>query len=292
MNQGRERAFGSLQFLKKVKNSIDRFRGWRSRWIVFCGGKFHSGRFRPARSTTEFCRMQVIFMTTFKNLTTSYIRTSTGLVSKKSTEMDSFLLLKSEYCPTLIAGQKIMNEISKPSNQEGTLERRVKSVNFMDQQLCDYACMRAAALYGGNFSGYINDLVERDRATVESRRAAPDFESKILEIIGRHGGVLSRQNDPFGFEISTLQVAIKAVSRFPRERPLEYQLLSDLHRCTTYPQYLQIILTYPSGAPAADKDRFRQIKSAGIDRLRVYDLIEMEQALDQLAAEQQVRAFA
>jgi len=180
-----------------------------------------------------------------------------------------------------------MSKKAATRSQESVPDRRIKSVNFMDQALCDYATLRADTLYGGNFSGYINALVERDRATAESRRALPDLESRILQIIARYGGTLARETDPFAFEIQHLYVAIKAVSRFPRERPLEYQLLSALHKIAQYVQYRHIIVTYPADAPAADKERFRQLASAGIDRLKVFDLGELELFLADLAAGQQ-----
>ena len=123
-----------------------------------------------------------------------------------------------------------MNEITTPEGPEKAPERRVKSVNFTDQVLLDYANQRADNLYGGNFSGYVTALIERDRSMAESRRTLHDLEARILRIIEPYGGRLGQESDSFDFEIPKLEVVIEARSRFPRERHLEYQLLSSMQK--------------------------------------------------------------
>jgi hypothetical protein len=176
-----------------------------------------------------------------------------------------------------------MNEITTPEGPEKAPERRVKSVNFMDQVLLDYANQRADNLYGGNFSAYITALIERDRSLAESRRTLHDLEARILRIIEPYGGRLGQESDSFDFEIPNLDVVIQARSRFPRERHLEYQLLSAMQKITFLAPHTRIIVTYPPDIADAEKDRFRQFETAGIENLRACDLTEMERFIASLA---------
>ena len=176
-----------------------------------------------------------------------------------------------------------MNDIPTPAGQDKPLERRVKSVNFTDQALYDYASQRADNLYGGNFSGYVTALIERDRSMAESRRTLHDLESKILRIIEPYGGRLGQEGDAFGFEIPDLHVAIEARSRFPRERHLEYRLLSSIQKMLFLSPTTRIILAYPPDLSDAEKERFRQFETAGIENLRTCDLNEMAKFLAALA---------
>lgn len=175
-----------------------------------------------------------------------------------------------------------MNEIPTPEGQEKALERRVKSVNFMDQALLDYANQRADNLYGGNFSGYITALIERDRSLAESRRTLHDLEARILRIIEPYGGRLGQESDLFDFEIPKLGVVIQARSRFPRERHLEYQLLNAMQKISFTSPLTRIIVTYPPDITDTEKDRFRQFETAGIENLRACDLTEMEMFVESL----------
>jgi hypothetical protein len=176
-----------------------------------------------------------------------------------------------------------MNEIPTPAGQDKPLERRVKSVNFTDQALYDFASQRADNLYGGNFSGYVTALIERDRSMAESRRTLHDLEAQILKIIEPYGGRLGQESDAFDFEVPSLQVVIEARSRFPRERHLEYQLLSAMQKISFISPLTKIIVTYPPEIADAEKERFRQFETAGIENLRTCDLNEMAKFLAALA---------
>lgn len=176
-----------------------------------------------------------------------------------------------------------MNEPSTPSEQDKPLERRVKSVNFADQALYDFAMQRADNLYGGNFTGYVTALIERDRSMAESRRAFHDLEARILQVIEPYGGRLAREMEPFDFEIRDLQVVIEARSRFPRERHLEYQLLNSMQKVAFTSPLTRIIITYPSDLAEPEKERFRQFETAGIENLRACDIDELKKFLESLA---------
>ena len=168
-----------------------------------------------------------------------------------------------------------MNNSPTPAGQE----RRVKSVNFTDQALFDYASQRADNLYGGNFSGYVTALIERDRSMGESRRTLHDLEAQILKIIEPYGGRLADGHDPYDFEVPSLKLVIEARSRFPRERQLEYQLLSAMQKIAFAQPLTRIIVTYPPDISDAEKERFRQFETAGIENLRACDLNDLAKFL-------------
>lgn len=176
-----------------------------------------------------------------------------------------------------------MNESSTPSEQDKPLERRVKSVNFADQALYDFAMQRADNLYGGNFTGYVTALIERDRSMAESRRTLHDLEARILKIIEPYGGRLAEEGDPFDFEVRDLQVVIEARSRFPRERHLEYQLLNAMQKVAFSSPLTRIVVTFPPDLAEPEKERFRQFETAGIENLRACDLDELKKFLESLA---------
>lgn len=176
-----------------------------------------------------------------------------------------------------------MNESSTPSEQDKPLERRVKSVNFADQALYDFAMQRADNLYGGNFTGYVTALIERDRSMAESRRTLHDLEARILKIIEPYGGRLAEEGDPFDFEVRDLQVVIEARSRFPRERHLEYQLLNAMQKVAFTSPLTRIVVTFPPDLAEPEKERFRQFETAGIENLRACDLDELKKFLESLA---------
>jgi hypothetical protein len=117
----------------------------------------------------------------------------------------------------------------------------------------------------------------------ESRRTLHDLEAQILRIIEPYGGRLGQESDAFDFEIPELQVVIEARSRFPRERHLEYQLLSAMQKISFTSPLTRIIVTYPPDLADAEKDRFRQFETAGIENLRACDLTEMARFLASLA---------
>jgi len=102
------------------------------------------------------------------------------------------------------------------SDKDKTADRRVKSVNFTDLELFDYAMGRATNLYGGNFSAYVIALIERDRSLGDSRKLYLDLEHRILDLIRPFGGQPLPQNHSFDFEVPELNLLIEAKSRFPR----------------------------------------------------------------------------
>jgi hypothetical protein len=169
-----------------------------------------------------------------------------------------------------------MNDTPTPQGPHKPLERRVKSVNFTDQALFEFASQRADNIYGGNFSGYVTALIERDRSMAETRRTLHDLEAQILKIIEPYGGRLGKDSGAFDFEVPSLNVVIEARSRFPRERHLEYQLLNSMQKIAFNSPLTRIVLTYPPDLAEAEKERFRQFESAGIENFRTCDLTEME----------------
>jgi hypothetical protein len=209
----------------------------------------------------------------------SYTRPAT--IEKYELASNSYLILLGG-APTFTPSSHVMNETPNTEGPEKAPERRVKSVNFTDQALYDYASQRADNLYGGNFSGYVTALIERDRSMAESRRTFHDLEAKILEIIEPYGGRLGKESDPFDFEVPKLDVVIEARSRFPRERHLEYQLLSSMQKVSFTSPLTRVIVTYPTDLADAEKERFRQFETAGIENLRACDLAEMVKFLASL----------
>jgi hypothetical protein len=169
------------------------------------------------------------------------------------------------------------------SEKDKTADRRVKSVNFTDLELFDYAMGRATNLYGGNFSAYVIALIERDRSLGDSRKLYLDLEHRILGLIRPFGGQPLPQNHSFDFEVPELNLLIEAKSRFPRERQMEYQLLSSLQRASITEPGVRIALVYPTELAEAEKERFRQLEAAGVEGLRVCDLAEFQRYLEALA---------
>ena len=169
-----------------------------------------------------------------------------------------------------------------PEDDKGT-ERRVKSVNFTDLSLFDFACERAENLYGGNFSAYVMALIERDRSLSEARRSEHDLESLIHGVIREHGGEVAQQGDPFDFKIPSLRLVIEARSRFPREKQLEYQLLSAMQRVAVQFPDWRMALVVPDDLAAQEKERFHQFEGAGIEALKVCDLSGLRKYVAALA---------
>ena len=183
-----------------------------------------------------------------------------------------------------------MNETHDPADSENlaveTLEkppeRRVKSVNFMDASLLEFANHRAEHLYGGNFSAYLVALVERDRALGESRRFLHDLEAAIIDLIQPHAGRPAAEGEPYDFEIRRLRMVIVARSRFPRERHLEYQLLSSMQKLAVTSPRTKIVIVHPADLTEPEKERFRLLETAGIENMWVIDLDQLEEFLNRL----------
>lgn len=174
-------------------------------------------------------------------------------------------------------------ETADDGSEKDKADRRVKSVNFTDLDLFDYAMSRATNLYGGNFSAYVIALIERDRSLGDSRRVYFDLEHRILSLIRPHGGEALPENEAFDFRVSPLKLLIEARSRFPRQREMEYQLLGSLQKAAITEPGVRIALVYPQDLADAEKERFRQLEAAGVEGLRVCDIAEFERYLAALA---------
>ena len=160
----------------------------------------------------------------------------------------------------------------KPSSSD----RRVKSVNFTDDDLYKFACRRSDNLYGGNFSAYVTELIDRDRSGNETRRSSHDLESRIFSLIEPYGGTHGPKDGLYDFEISNLDVVIEVQSRFPREKQLEYKLLNALQKISFNSPLTKIVVALPNSLPGPEKERFRQFETCGIENLRVCNLNELE----------------
>lgn len=172
----------------------------------------------------------------------------------------------------------------RSESDKGTAERRVKSVNFTDLDVFEFAIRRAESLYGGNFSAYVLALIERDRSLGESRRLLHDLEQQILELVKPYGGdVAEDASAPYDFSIPSLNLLVEAHSRFPRERQLEYRLLNSLQKVALTMPGKHIALVYPDNLSLPERERFRQFESVGIEGLRVCDTSELKQFLVALA---------
>jgi len=175
------------------------------------------------------------------------------------------------------------NPSSERNSSDKGPERRVKSVNFTEPDVFDFAMGRADNLFGGNFSAYVMALIERDRSLGESRRLLYDLESQIMEIIKPFGGGDAAAQDPFDFSVPALKLVIVAKSRFPRERQVEYRMLSAIQKVSITTPENRIALVFPESLGATEKERFRQFETAGIDGLRVCDTAELKRYLTILA---------
>jgi hypothetical protein len=162
-------------------------------------------------------------------------------------------------------------------------ERRVKSVNFTDVSLFNFANDRAQNLYGGNFSAYAIALIERDRSLSEARRTEHDLESLILDIIRPHGGDIARSGDLFDFKVPSLRLVIEVRSRFPRDKPLEYKLLSTMQRIAIQMPDYRLALVIPDDLAPQEKERFLQFEAAGIEALKVCDIESLRKFVEALA---------
>lgn len=162
-------------------------------------------------------------------------------------------------------------------------DRRVKSVNFTDQALFDFAIERAENVWGGNFSAYVINLIERDRNLGEATRAAQELEEYILLRIQPFGGKPSlRGGTAWDFEVPSLNLLIDVKSRFPRARQQEYAIISQYQRALLLNPGQRIIVIHPSNLPGPEKERFRQLESAGIEGLRVIPADDLAIFLDEL----------
>lgn len=161
----------------------------------------------------------------------------------------------------------------------------MKSVNFPDPELLEYATQRAEGLFGGNFSAYVLSLIERERSLAESRRTSHDLEDQIAEIIRPFGGKpADSQGKPFDFEVPSLHLLIEAKSIFPRGRTFEYRALSSLQKAALTPDVQHLALVVPDSVTSADKERFKTFLNAGIEKLQVLTIAEFRAFVETLHA--------
>ena len=66
------------------------------------------------------------------------------------------------------ANQALADEIAKAVRAVPEI-RTIKSVNFTDKELLDYATKVSAAKFRGNFSRFVMSLIVQDKATAESK---------------------------------------------------------------------------------------------------------------------------
>lgn len=67
-----------------------------------------------------------------------------------------------------------MSEVDETIRE--TFTRKVKSVNFTDEELFEFAIKRADAHFEGNFSRYMQELVVRDRASPVTKKLMPEID--------------------------------------------------------------------------------------------------------------------
>lgn len=155
-------------------------------------------------------------------------------------------------------------------------ERLIKSVNFTDQGLFDYAQERAESMYGGNFSAYVATLIQRERSEGESRRKIVDLEAQVSAIIAEFGGVEPSRRDAGDFHVPNAKLVIEVKSRFPRGRGQEYSTILQLNKIASFYQDHKLALVFPSDLTPQEEARFRQLETAGIEGFRVCRVDELE----------------
>lgn len=171
-----------------------------------------------------------------------------------------------------------MHNIPPPS-------RKVKSVNFTDAALFDFATKRADAQYGGNFSSYILALIERDRSQPEALRATSPFEDSLRSTISGFAGQAMAANAGYDYAIPHLNVLVQAKHRFPKERKLEYAMLGSLQNAATSNPGKDVILVYPDNLPPQEKERFSEVTALGNPALKALGASELKVFLGMKAAD-------
>lgn len=164
-------------------------------------------------------------------------------------------------------------------------DRLIKSVNFTDRSLFDFACRRADSLHGGNFTSYILALIERDRSLPEVNRASFAFEELIGSIVEEFGGQPVSDGSGCDFFVPSLNVVVEARARFPRERAGEYKMIGELHRVAARSPGVKSVLVYPDDLSLPEKERFNHVIAVGINSLKVMSLSELRAFLTRLNTE-------
>ncbi len=163
--------------------------------------------------------------------------------------------------------------------------RKVKSVNFTDTSLFEFATKRADAQYGGNFSSYILALVERDRSLPEAQRVSSIFEDSLHSlIITRFAGQATASDTGYDYALPKLGVVVQAKTRFPKERKLEYAMLGSLQNAATCNPDKEVILVYPDDLAPQEKERFSEITALGLPALKVLGTSEFKAFLEMKAS--------
>lgn len=162
--------------------------------------------------------------------------------------------------------------------------RRVKSVNFLDASLFEFASKRADEQYGGNFSSYILALVERDKSLPETLRVTSNFEDCLYSIISRFEGQAVDPDTGYDYAVPDLNIVVQAKSRFPKERKLEYAMLGSLQNAAARNPDKECILVYPDNLAPQEKERFNEISALGLSTLKVLGTSEFKALLEKKAS--------
>lgn len=165
-----------------------------------------------------------------------------------------------------------------------TSVRRVKSVNFVDASLFEFATKRADEQYGGNFSSYILALVERDKSLPERLRVTSNFEDFLYSIISRFAGQAVDPDAGYDYAVPDLNIVVQAKSRFPKERKLEYAMLGSLQNAAARNPDKECILVYPDSLAQQEKERFSEISALGLSTLKVLGTSEFMALLEKKAS--------
>lgn len=162
--------------------------------------------------------------------------------------------------------------------------RKVKSVNFTDPALFEFATKRADAQYGGNFSCYILALIERDKSQPWIERVTSIFEDNLHSLITRFKGQAMTSDTGYDYAVPDLNIVVQAKSRFPKERKLEYAMLGSLQSAAARNPDKECILVYPDNLAPQEKERFSEISALGLSTLKVLGTSEFKAFLEQKAS--------
>ena len=145
----------------------------------------------------------------------------------------------------------------------------MKSVNFTDPALFEFATKRADAQHGGNFSCYILALIERDKSQPWTERVTSIFEDNLHSLITRFKGQAMTSDFGYDYAVPELGLVVQAKSRFPKERKLEYAMLRSLQNAAARNPGKEVILVYPDNLAPQEKERFSEVTALGLPSLKV-----------------------
>lgn len=164
-----------------------------------------------------------------------------------------------------------------------TFGRKVKSINFTDQALFEFATKRADEQYGGNFSCYMLALIERDKSLPETHRVTSIFEDSLHSIVSRFAGQAVNPDTGYDYAVPDLNIVVQAKSRFPKERKLEYAMLGSLQNAAARNPDKVCILVYPDTLAPQEKERFSEISALGLPTLKVLGTSDFKAFLERKA---------